>query len=55
MTVTVKDLVNELLKVNGEDYDKKIISIGTYSGSDRPAEYCIHLEDNSEIMIGKRN
>ena len=54
MEITVKNLIIELLKADETNYDKKIIGIGTYAGSDRPAEYSIRLEDSTEIMIGER-
>lgn len=52
MRVTVRDLLETLQKVKAEDLDKEIISIGTYSGSDRPCEYSLRLKDYTEIQIG---
>lgn len=53
MEVKVKDLIETLEKLADEEKEKIIIGIGTYSGFDRPCEYVIHLNDHSEIMIGK--
>jgi len=47
--MTIKDMIEELQSI---DKDAKIESIGTYSGIDRSAEYCIHT-DKGEYDIGK--
>ena len=54
MKVTVRDLIETLQKVEEEDLDKEIISIGTYCGYDKPCEYSLRLEDWTEIKVGER-
>ena len=49
--MTVKEMIKELKKI---DKDAEIKSIGTYGGSDRTAEYCIHT-NKGDYDIGKIN
>lgn len=48
--MTIGEFIKELSQINGDEILK---SIGTYSGSDRPAEYCIYT-DKGDYNIGKK-
>lgn len=48
--MTIKELINDLSQI---DENEEVKSIGTYSGCDRPAEFCIHT-DKGEYNVGKK-